>query len=274
MSWSSGLEVYRSCPYLPRHVVFLIDYALYRVVELLYGRQELRGYEFLVYGRVRQRRGWEAFYIGDPYIPVQEVSAASVRVRDSNSAGYDVVVHKHPSGVTKFSQTDYDYINVNNTVSLLWVDGGWSAATIRVRAPCGKYLLADLDRGDFTVYVAVDPHTDLGKLEEELSALVDDAVRNRIKRNGSGVVRVAGHTGRNGNGGKNGKKKGRAGKRVDCDALLNRCIELDESGDLSAAEKCWERYSRLCGDEDVAVASIDDYLYSDLYREYYGGWSV
>ena len=58
---------------------------------------------------------------GSYYIPKQEVGISTIEfLEQTDKKG---VIHRHPSGVTNFSQTDEMYINRQFMLSLLYVDG-------------------------------------------------------------------------------------------------------------------------------------------------------
>ena len=171
--WDTGLKVYEHCPHV-KQPVFLVDYEVFELVRRL--AEKYRSTEFLVYAQYVKKGN--AYYIHTPYIPEQEVTGASVDVDESVSTEYRVVIHKHPSGVDSFSSTDDEYINANNDVSLLWLDGKFVDAVVRVRVPCGVYI--SVRAKPPTVYVAVDKDR-FEELEKRVSSLVKEASR-KIKQ--------------------------------------------------------------------------------------------
>ena len=94
--------------------------------------------EFLLYIDLVETEKY--FIVKNPVIPKQKVTSASVKVED-NRVNKKAVIHRHPSGVRSFSSTDYEYINKNNTLSILYVDGEFPEATVMKRMPCGEYLI-------------------------------------------------------------------------------------------------------------------------------------
>jgi hypothetical protein len=66
------------------------------------------------------------------YIPEQVVTASTVEYKETPPAGYDCVVHKHPTGCLDFSFTDREFINANFVLSLLYVDSRFVRASLRV----------------------------------------------------------------------------------------------------------------------------------------------
>ena len=97
--------------------------------------------EFLVYldGEINYEK--RQIIVTDYYLPEQEVTSASVDVKESNVAPrYPGVLHKHPRGVSHFSSVDDEYANVNHIFSILLENGEYKEAVVLVKLPCGYHI--------------------------------------------------------------------------------------------------------------------------------------
>ena len=74
-------------------------------------------------------------------LPEQEVTAATIDFKEEAPAGFNGVIHRHPSGCTKFSGTDDEYINVNHEFSLLFVNRIIHSGIININSPVGRIQL-------------------------------------------------------------------------------------------------------------------------------------
>jgi len=137
--WRSNLEVYTNCPHV-QPPTLLVRYHVYLLAEMLDNTLDT---EWLFYCDVISR-GEDKIMVGNCEIPEQEVTYASVNVLRSITK--PVVVHKHPTGIYSFSSVDDEYINANNDISLLWVDGEFRNAKIRMKTPCGVYIVTNVRR--------------------------------------------------------------------------------------------------------------------------------
>jgi hypothetical protein len=87
--------------------------------------------EFSVFAKIAEI-GQEILLGEEYYIPEQVVTASTVEYKETPPAGYDCVVHKHPTGCLDFSFTDREFINANFVLSLLYVDSRFVRASLRV----------------------------------------------------------------------------------------------------------------------------------------------
>jgi hypothetical protein len=112
--------------------------------------EELPGYEFLIYAKARENI--IGLIVEDPVIPEQTVSSAFVRVEKPDPSR-NVVIHKHPSRIHDFSSTDDEYINANNFISILYVNGRFERVAAKVKLPCGHYALVEIPTVDVIIFV-------------------------------------------------------------------------------------------------------------------------
>ena len=100
------------------------------------------------------------------YIPEQEVSGSAVEYKEDAPEGFDVVIHKHPSGVKSFSGTDENYINGNFDVSLLWLESDeFIKGQVRIQTTYG-YMKVPVEFVDSPRDYAVIPDEQLEKIKE------------------------------------------------------------------------------------------------------------
>lgn len=93
---------------------------------------------------------WLAYLIGEPgtryakdlFLPVQEVSTASVHVVGDKPAGTIGVIHSHHSMGAFFSGTDDTYINQNNDISIVVAHNGIKSQ-VRWETPCGHKVVRE-----------------------------------------------------------------------------------------------------------------------------------
>lgn len=89
--------------------------------------------EWMLYLKVEKIEDNKVYLGIEYYVPEQEVSTASVEPKELPPEGFDAVIHKHPSGITSFSSTDWENVNGNSKISLLWVNSEISDAAVIVR---------------------------------------------------------------------------------------------------------------------------------------------
>jgi len=108
------------------------------VLEAIGSRFEGLEYGILCKARYMGDGIWE---LGEEYvIPKQEVTSGSIKFLEVPD-GFNAVIHKHPKGVKSFSGTDWEFINSDFDVSVLYVDGDVGAASIRIPIGDGYVLL-------------------------------------------------------------------------------------------------------------------------------------
>ena len=97
--------------------------------------------EFLVYLKGKIDKNKRQIIVTGYYLPKQQVSSSTVDVLESSVAPqYNGVLHKHPRGVSHFSSTDEEYVNVNHEFSILLEDGEYKEAVVLVKLPCGYHI--------------------------------------------------------------------------------------------------------------------------------------
>lgn len=124
----------------------VVDAKVIRILKAI--ERKVVGTEFIVLFKGKWERG--KFYVsGEYYIPEQEVEHSHAKITGEVPPEYNVIVHKHPDGVLKFSSTDYEYINRNYDASLLWVQGRINDATVRIITPERWFIIhADVEIGE------------------------------------------------------------------------------------------------------------------------------
>ena len=72
------------------------------------------------------------------YIPKQECTSGDIKFLEPPPEGWNAVIHKHPSGVSRFSSTDETYINANFDLSILFEpQTGFCDASYRLKTDYG-----------------------------------------------------------------------------------------------------------------------------------------
>jgi proteasome lid subunit RPN8/RPN11 len=136
--WTSDIKVHEKC-ILGEGKIIMDSFVYDRIRVLLFGvRTEWLGYLIgELIGNVAT--------ITDIYIPQQEVSSVSVKVKDdvlpNNIVG---TVHSHHSMGSFFSGTDRDFLVGNHAVTVV-VSYERVTSKMRVLAPCGAYMLLDAE---------------------------------------------------------------------------------------------------------------------------------
>lgn len=92
--------------------------------------QEIPDSEFILLTKGHWNDDGEFEITEDYYLPEQEVSQASAMITEAINK-YNVILHKHPGGVTRFSSTDFKFLTPNYDCSLLYCDGEITDSTIR-----------------------------------------------------------------------------------------------------------------------------------------------
>lgn len=168
MAWEcERVYIGSRCVYVPKSLKLIFDPDVWHVVKYI---DEKIHSEFLIYLSAR-RVGDGVYHIHDWYIPEQEVTYASVDVKEVDIAHkYNAVLHKHPSRSQNFSPIDNNHININHELSLLLSDGKIVKATLRINVPCGKTLL-----------VEYEPKVEIGFLRDDVKRKVDELISRKIR---------------------------------------------------------------------------------------------
>lgn len=75
------------------------------------------------------------------YVPEQETTTATIEFKEPVlRTDWNVVIHKHPHGVTSFSSTDDEHINKNFDASILFCDGRFTDAVVNIKIKPGVYV--------------------------------------------------------------------------------------------------------------------------------------
>ena len=86
------------------------------------------------------------------YIPYQKASYAFIEYDHLEMdfalyrQGFNVVIHKHPTGISHFSSTDYSSINQIFPVSILFENKQWREATVMVNGIDNRKYVFRVDR--------------------------------------------------------------------------------------------------------------------------------
>jgi len=83
--------------------------------------------------------------IGEDFLILnQTVTTATIDFNENPPMNYNGVIHRHPSGCTRFSGTDNQSINRNHEFSLLYVNNSITTGIINIRTENGFIYQADL----------------------------------------------------------------------------------------------------------------------------------
>ncbi len=158
MAWE-GIRVYTECPFKKDVDTILVDVTVLRACNIL--NDMFRSTEWLLYCELDELEGYP--YVHSPVIPRQEVTSSSVEVTEPMNK--PVVIHSHHSMQASFSNTDDEYINSNHTLSLLYTSTKkLCEGKMRVRMPCGEYLLVDVKN---ILYVSTGKTLDVEEFKRE-----------------------------------------------------------------------------------------------------------
>lgn len=123
--------------------------------------------EYSIFCKVDYNSNEHQFEVDEKYyIPKQKVSYASVNYLEDAPEGYNLVIHKHPSGCRSFSGTDDSYINQNFDYSLLWEGGRFVTGQARINTEFGRICLS-LDIKEEEDILPIIPMEQLNKIEEQ-----------------------------------------------------------------------------------------------------------
>jgi len=136
-AWDSGLKETRRCGFKQqaRPTIYLSTKVRQKIERLL---EEVET-EWLAYLEGRQEG--DNFFVTDLYLPEQRVSEVSVEVVErSSEKAFLGVVHSHGELCAEWSNVDDDFINANNTLSILvGANGAEIRAQARYALPCGYF---------------------------------------------------------------------------------------------------------------------------------------
>ena len=134
--------------------------------------------EFMFYAKIANRVGRHIIVADEYCVPRQRATYASVEAEPGECPGFNVVVHKHPSGVKHFSSTDHEYINANNEVSILIESGKVAKTEVRRRVPCGAIYNAE---AEILFYVPGADFTKLKEYEDKALNLIEEIKSKLVK---------------------------------------------------------------------------------------------
>lgn len=155
--WDSGLEIIRN-------VEVVVPLKLLLVCDKI--ASKMNGDEFSIVTKIDQKLRNTIYLSEEYYIPKQTVSAARIEYEPDEYNGFDVVIHRHPSGCNSFSGTDMEYINQNFKLSLLY--------TRQDRFVKGLYNLKISDTE--VVQLPVGITVDYGSVEVDISNIKKDTL--------------------------------------------------------------------------------------------------
>jgi len=118
--WVTEVNIYKK-------VKIMIPYKIKRLFNYLDKKLDTEWAVFLKINRVEENK---IFLSDEFFIPEQEVQYSHVEPLEQPPNGFNVAVHKHPGSMGGFSSTDYENINANSQISLLWCGGKIADAVI------------------------------------------------------------------------------------------------------------------------------------------------
>jgi len=155
--WETDLRIYHECPFKSSSKIIAVPISLLITLRRI---ERMTNNEFLMYCDCEEKEG--VIIVNNCHFPRQEVTTASVDVEEPSLK--PVVIHRHPRGVHGFSGTDYEYINANHRISLLFVDGKIRKGVITEKMPCGIYMYVPINDDDIIyIFDKIDVDEDLIK---------------------------------------------------------------------------------------------------------------
>ena len=110
-----------------KKVKIIIPFKIKRLFKYLDKKLDTEWAVFLKIDRVEENK---IFLSDEFFIPEQEVQYSRVEPLEQPPNGFNVAVHKHPGSMGSFSSEDYENINANSKISLLWCGGKIADAVI------------------------------------------------------------------------------------------------------------------------------------------------
>lgn len=123
--------------------------------------------EFSVFCKINSVQNSRIYLSEEYFIPEQEVTSCSVEYKESAPAGFDVVIHKHPSTLKEFSATDEEYINSNFSLSILYCQEQFVLASLKT---IYNGLLFQLKTNNIEI-VFPETDVDISKIKEKAPVL-------------------------------------------------------------------------------------------------------
>ena len=155
--WTNeSVRIVKSVPcYIPKYISKIM-----KAIDKKFKRTE-----FSIFGVIDYNKNENQFEL-DPvyYVPKQKVSSSSVDYLEDAPEGFNLVIHKHPTGCRSFSNTDDTYINQNFDYSIIWEGGKFPSGQMRLKTKFGMLSLS----------------LDIKEEEEELPTISDDQL-NKIE---------------------------------------------------------------------------------------------
>lgn len=150
-------------------------------------QSKFRNLEFSIFGKIEFNEDEKSLTLLDEYfVPEQTVSAASVDYLEDSPEEFNCVIHKHPKGVTRFSTTDWTYINQNFDYSLLWVDGEFKLGHVRTRTPFG---LITIPLRIFQEYTPVEiPEEFIQKINRKPKSTFRSKIEHRTRQTNQRII--------------------------------------------------------------------------------------
>ena len=140
--WDSGLEYFKE----------LVIQVPIEFLALLQRLEEELHTEFAFLLKIEENLPY--IRIVDWYFPRQRVSTGDVEILERKE-GYEGVVHRHPNKVECFSQVDWEYLNKNYKLSLIYCDGRITDCAYRVQIG-NKYTWLTKFRVDYVMNVDIE----------------------------------------------------------------------------------------------------------------------
>jgi hypothetical protein len=109
--WDSGMKILNK-------VDVIIPLKILKVCDKI--ASKMNGNEFSIICNIKEQKGDKIMLDDTYYIPLQEVTSASVDYKPDENIRGNVVIHRHPRGCDGFSGVDNEYINKNYKLSILY----------------------------------------------------------------------------------------------------------------------------------------------------------
>jgi len=134
--WEVKVDEVESCGKAPKNIKVVIGQYASRKINIL--MSTFKNIEWLAYLQGIMK---PYCYVGDIFIPKQDVTSVSVTNIDTSESVTNCigVIHSHHSMGNTFSHTDDEWINKNNDISLCVSNSGIKG-TARWKTPCGAIL--------------------------------------------------------------------------------------------------------------------------------------
>ncbi len=135
-AWCSDIEMADQCPEMKDKGKIILDAGVYDQISAIIDAVKHNEFLAYLYGKETD----DGYVVNKISIPYQEVTAATVKVKQpERSPG---VLHKHPGSYTnpRFSGVDDDNVNLNHEFSIVINEKREMYAEMRKKVKCGLYV--------------------------------------------------------------------------------------------------------------------------------------